>query len=431
FFGDRAPARDTPLAAADAPGVLQRALAEDAIDLTASAAAGRVRVYQIEGSGAPLLFVRDSRNVQHAERVWLDGVRSGLSGVSDVQAAIDQLRSGSCLHTVIHPGMSASAIHAAFKALQGSQRTLISFEPGEYKLGKPLILSQAGHVEIRGHQALLHESQSARVLVVRDCDSLVLEGLSLVGEANGRFGRDSLREALSLAGLKDDEEDDGKALAGALTVQDTPQVRLHGVKAVVAADDGPQAVGIGIADLASIKAKRQGTRMHVDIGHCTVTVGANQGGIACLHAQRAHLHDNVLSAEDPGKPMRHGIVIIGSQEGSVMVERNLVEGTTEGIGIDGALTAHLRQNDVRTDTKIGRESGVVAIDLQGEYGSQVMLQDNFIAGAATGIRFQPTNKATRRVLWLIAGNVGEQVGQLLDVQGSADGRITQRDNIEA
>lgn len=431
FFADRAPARETPLAAADAPGVLQRALAEDAIDLTASAASGRVRVYQIEGSGAPLLFVRDSRNVQHAERTWLDGVRSGMSGVSDVQSAIDQLRSGSCLHTVIHPGMSASAIHAAFKALQGSQRTLISFEPGEYKLGKPLILSQAGHVEIRGHQALLHESQSARVLVVRDCDSLVLEGLSLAGEANGRFGRDSLREALSLAGLIDDEEDDGKALAGALTVQDTPQVRLHGVKAEVAADDGPQAVGIGIADLASIKAKRQGTRMHVDIGHCAVNVGANQGGIACLHAQRAHLHDNVLSAEDPGKPMRHGIVIIGSQEGSVLVERNLVEGTTEGIGIDGALTAHLRQNDVRTDTKIGRESGVVAIDLQGEYGSQVMLQDNFIAGAATGIRFQPTNKATRRVLWLIAGNVGEQVGQLLDVQGSADGRITQRDNIEA
>ena len=46
------------------------------------------------GGGAPLLFVRDSRNVQHAERTWLDGARSGLGSVSDVQAAIDALRSG-------------------------------------------------------------------------------------------------------------------------------------------------------------------------------------------------------------------------------------------------------------------------------------------------------------------------------------------------
>ncbi len=431
FFGDRAPARETPLAAVDAPGVLQRALAEDAIDLTASAASGRVRVHQIEGSGAPLLFVRDSRNVQHAERTWLDGARSGLSGVSDVQLAVDQLRSGSCLHTVIHPGMSASAIHAAFKALQGSARTFISFEPGEYKLDKPLILSNAGHVEIRGHQALLHGSQSARVLIVRDCDSLLLEGLSLAGEANGRFGRDSLREALSLAGLLDDDEDDGKALAGALTVQDTPQVRLQGVKVEVAADDELNAVGISIRDLLAAKAKRKETRMRIDIGHCAIAVGANQAGIACLGAQRVHLHDNVLSAEDPDKAMRHGILISGADNGAVLIERNQVEGAAEGIGIDGANTVHLRQNDVRADTKLGRESGAVALGLQGEFGSQVMLQDNFIAGAATGIRFHPSNKATRQVLWLIAGNVGEQVGQLLDVQGSADGRLTQRDNIEA
>lgn len=429
FFADRAPARATPLAATDAAGVLQRALTEDAIDLTASASTGRVRVYEVEGSGAPLLFVRDSRNVQHAERTWLDGTRSGLMGVSDVQAAVDTLRSGSCLHTVIHPGMTASAIHAAFKALQGSARTLISFEPGEYKLGKPLILSNAGHVEIRGHQALLHESQSARVLIVRDCDSLVLEGLSLTGGATSRFGRDSFREALSLAGLQDDGEEDGKDLDGALTVQDTPEVRLRGVKTEVAADEEPRSVGIRVSDFASLKAKRKEARMHVDIGHCRVTVGANQGGIACLNARRVHLHDNVLNAEDAGKPMRHGILVNGSNEGSVQLERNQVDGAAEGIGIDSAHTVHLRQNDIRSDFKLGRQADVVAIHVRGECGSQVMLQDNFISGAATGIRFEPSNKAARQVLWLIAGNVGEQVGKLLDVQGTADGHLTQRDNI--
>lgn len=470
FFADRAPARATPLAASDAPGVLQRALTEDAIDLTAPAASGRVRVHEIEGSGAPLLFVRDSRNVQHAERTWLDGARSGLGGVSDVQAAIDALRSGSFLHTVIHPGMSPQEIHAAFKKLQGNARTLISFEPGEYQLGKPLILREAGHVEIRGHRALLGESKSERVLIVRDCESLVLEGLTLVGDAIGRMGREALREALSFAGLEDD--DDGTTQGGALTVQDTPQVRLLDVKASVAADEGLGAMGITVHDLASIKAKRSEARMHVDIGHCTVTVGANQGGILCVNARRARVHDNVLGAEDPDKPMRCGIVVAGSALGSVRVDRNLVEGSASGIAVAAALAgdpkpgkqaadrvgiAHndiqlslqgadrlgcfgvavgnaenvqVAHNEVRADAKFAKEAGLQAIRLQGAYGSQLMVQDNFISGAETGIDLHPTTQPTGRVLWLVAGNVGEQVGKLIDAQASAHGLITQRENLE-
>lgn len=470
FFADRAPARATPLAASDAPGVLQRALAEDAIDLTASAASGRVRVYEIEGSGAPLLFVRDSRNVQHAERVWLDGARSGLGNIGDVQAAIDTLRGGSFLHTVIHKGMSASDIHAAFKALKGSQRTLISFEPGEYELGKPLILSDAGHVEIRGHRALLGESRSERVLIVRDCESLVLEGLTLVGDANGRVGRDALREAMSLAGLDDD--DDGETAGGALTVQDTPQVRLLDVTAVVAADEGLNATGITVHDLATVKAKREGSRMHVDIGHCHVTVGANQGGILCINAQRANLHDNVLSAEDTDKPMRHGIVVSGTALGAVRVERNLVEGSVAGIAVASSLESapkgkaqkaervsiehndiqlslqgaerlsgfgvavgsadNIRgvHNEVRAEAKFAKEAGLQSIRLQGEFGSQVLVQDNLISGSTIGIDLNPTGQQTSRVLWLVTGNVGDQVDKLLNAQASAHGRITQRENLE-
>ena len=69
--------------------------------------------------------------------------------------------------------------------------------------------------------------------------------------------------------------------------------------------------------------------------------------------------------------------------------------------------------------------------LQGELGSQVMVQDNFIAGLELGIVVQPGgSQSTRKGLWLVAGNVGEQVGKLLDAQGAAQGRITQRDNIE-
>lgn len=470
FFADRAPTRATPLAAADAPGVLERALSEDAIDLSASAASGRVRVYEIEGSGAPLLFVRDSRNVQHAERVWLDGARSGLAPVADVQTAIDTLRGGSVLHTVIHQGMSAADIHAAFRALQGSTRTLISFEPGEYELGKPLILSDAGHVEIRGHRALLGESRSERVLIVRDCESLVLEGLTLVGDANGRVGRDALREAMSLAGLNDDDE--GGTTGGALTVQDTPQVRLLDVTATVAADEGLNATGITVHDFARLKAKREGSRMHVDIGHCHITVGANQGGILCVNALRASLHDNVLSAQDNEQPMRHGIVVSGAALGAVRVERNVIEGSVAGIAVASSLESKpkgkaqkadrvsIEHNDVRlglqgagrlsafgvavgsadnvrvvhnavrADAKFAKEAQLPSIRLQGEFGSQVLVQDNLLSGAAIGIDLDTSGQQTSRVLWLVTGNVGDQVGKLLDAQASAHGRITQRDNLE-
>lgn len=476
FFADRAPARTTSLAAADAPGVLQRALLEDAIDLTAPAAGSRVRVHLVEGSGA-LLFVRDSRNVTHAERVWLDGDRSDLPGVSDVQAAIDRLRDGGVMHTVIHPGMSAAAIHAALKALRGRERTLISFEPGEYRLERPLVLSQAGHVEVRGHRALLGHSGSDRVLVIRDCESLVLEGLTLVGEASRGQGREALRESLSFLGLEDKDQDEDPGWGGALSVIDTPQVRLLDVRASVANDDEGTAAGILVQDLVNVKAKRSEARMHVDIGHCALEVGANQAGIVCLQAARAHLHDNVVRPADPDKPLRHGVVAAGTALGEVRIERNRVDGCVVGcvvgvaasksmasltkglessahrvsiahndirlnplgadrlgclgVGVNNADLVSVVGNEIRLDPLEAVDVPLQGVRLQGELGSQVMVQDNVLVGLELGIVVQPGgSQPTRKGLWLVTGNVGEQVGKLLDAQGTAQGRITQRDNIE-
>jgi hypothetical protein len=464
------------LAAADAPGVLQRALVEDAIDLSTPTATSRVRVHLVEGSGA-LLFVRDSRNVIHAERVWLDGERSDLSGVHDVQSGIDRLRDGTVLHTVIHPGMSAAAIHAALKNLRGQARTLISFEPGEYRLERPLVLSEAGHVEVRGHRALLGHSGADRVLVIRACDSLVLEGLTLVGEASRGKGREALRESLSLLGLDDKDSDDDPGWGGALSVIDTPHVRLLDVRASVASDDDSTAAGILVQDLVNVKAQRNEARMHVDIGHCGIDVGAQQAGIVCLQAARAYLHDNVVRPADPDKPLRHGLLAAGTALGEVRIERNRVEGCVIGcvVGVAASLpvpalpkgfdaTAHrvsIAHNDIRlnplgadrlgclgvgvnnadrirvVDNEI-RLTPLEAVDvplqgvrLQGELGSQVMVQDNTLVGLELGIVVQPGGAPqARKGLWLISGNVGEQVGKLLDAQGPAQGRITQRDNIE-
>jgi len=365
--------------------------------------------------------------------------------------------------------MLPADIHAAFKSLQGKARAFISFEPGEYKLGKPLVLSNAGHVEIRGHRAWLGDSQSDRVLVVRDCDSLVLEGLTLVGDAFGKVGRDTFLAALSNAGLEDDT--DGDTLAGALTVQDTPQVRLLDVQAEVAADEGFNAAGIAVLDFVSVKAKRGAARMHVDIGHCQVTVGAQQAGIVCANALRANVHDNVLSDADEDRPMRQGIAVVGADLGEVRVERNLVAGGFAGVGVATAFSgatkastqkvdrvsvehntirlnlqgaepadgfgvaigsadnARVSHNDITAEVKFGREIGLKAIRIQGTFGTQVMVQDNHFVGAETCVALLPTKQPTRQLLWLVAGNVGEDVGKLMDPQAAAQGAITQRDNI--
>ncbi|MFZ8458407.1 hypothetical protein ACO1MZ_13965, partial [Staphylococcus aureus] len=74
----------------------------------------RFRVYRIGSTiTGPLLFVRDSRRIRHAEQIWLDDVRADLPGATDVQSAIDTLRNGTCLHTVLRPGMDFARVERA------------------------------------------------------------------------------------------------------------------------------------------------------------------------------------------------------------------------------------------------------------------------------------------------------------------------------
>lgn len=483
FFGARRPARLVPLSEADAPAVLQQALLDDPISLASGSDVTRVRVYRIGGGpdghgSGPLLFVRDARNVRHAEQVWLDGERAGLPALRDVQSAIDRLRQGSCLHVVIHATMSVEEIHERFAQLKGSERVSISFEPARHSLKKPLVLQQAGHVEIHGHQSVLQDTQSGRVLVIRGCDSLLIRGLELRGDAARGLPRDPIDKLDKLDKLD-------KAIGGhgaALTVLDTPVVRIEGLRANVPGSEEARAAaetqvaraGISVSMDARSQVKLSNAMMRVDIGHCELHVGNEQLGILCLNADQAHVHDNLIQADDKAGPMQQGIVVAGGLAGQVHIERNEVLGAVAGIAVavsdeagkdDPALSAervHLAHNRVRVELteshrvsnrfglmvgnaqavelfhnqvqaagKVAQELGLHGIRLHGLFGSHLVARDNHVDGAAVGVRFDPIKLPRKKPLWLFAGNLGENLaGKLIDTTSEAAQLITECDNLD-
>ena len=460
FFGSRKPAKVVPLSEADATAVLQHALLTDPIALTRSTDTSRLRVYRIGGEGnpnGPLLFVRDSRNGVHAEQVWLDGARTGLSGCDNVQLAVDRLRHGSCLHLVIHPNMTQDAVQKQLDAQHNQARVFISFEPGVYALSGALQLKNAGHVEIQGHGALLQNHSDEKVLLIQGCDSLVLHGLELHG------GKSTSNET-------------SLNLGGALTVLNTPSVRIQGLKARTQAHDELACNAITVRRTQVTDKDDPSDQLRVDIAHCELLIGARQGGILCVNAERAHVHDNLVRKAEAKQPLRRGIVVAGRRAGDIHVERNQVLGAVEGITVatsdegkatepalladrvsvshnqvevellsehskvnrcgvmlGNARSAWLAHNEVLADGKLAHELGLQGMRLHGVYGTQLVVRDNRLIGVDVGVRFDPIKPSEgfkRQMLWLFAANLGEQLGSdLLSMTDEVSKVVTRRDNL--
>lgn len=460
FFGSRKPAEVVPLSDADATAVLQQALLTDPIALTRSTDTSRLRVYRIGGASnpnGPLLFVRDSRNGVHAEQVWLDGRRAELESSDNVQSAIDRLRRGSCLHLVIHPQMRPEEVQKRLDAHSKQARVFISFEPGVYRLNAPLQIKEAGHVEIQGHGALLQIDGDEKALLIQGCDSLVLHGLELHG------GKSTSNES-------------SLNLGGALTVLNTPSVRIQGLKARTQAHDELACNAITVRRTQVSDKDDPGEQLRVDIGHCELRIGARQGGILCVNAERAHVHDNLIRNAESKQPLRRGIVVAGRRAGDIHVERNQVLGAVEGITVatsdegkatepalladrvsvshnqvevqllgehhkvnrcgvmvGNARSACLAHNEVLADGKLAHELGLQGMRLHGVYGTQLLVRDNRLIGVDVGVRFDPIKPSEgfkRPMLWLFTGNLGEQLGSdLLGMTDEVSKVVTRRDNL--
>lgn len=448
FLGARAPALEVPLAAADAPEVLAGALRGDAVDLSAAAGAGRLRVYRIGGAAGSVMFVRDGRNLHHAEQVWVDGSAAGLPGATEVQTALEMLRAGSCLHLVLHPGMD---IARALAELPGDRDLSLCFEPGRYRFDTALALRKQRRVLLHGHGARLENLKGECALLVQDCGAVQVQDLQLVGSA-ASVGRG----------------EPGVGLGGALTVVDTPEVSLHRVQAQCAAASTLQAAAIVVAVSAEALGSLPPARFLV--ADCEMKVGANQQGLLCVNGDSIHIQGNHIAASDGKDSLQRGIVVGGRQAGTVHIEGNRVRDVVRGIAVgmseaaeqgEAPLVAErVRVLHNRVDVQLagvlsGGRFGIFignagslaananhvtvmggdalkmqlhALRLAGVYGPQIVVRDNLFEDSFKGIVLQTTTRP-RAAVWVFQCNVGARVASdLLDVPEALSQTIVSEHN---
>lgn len=442
FLGARAPARETRVAPADVPAVLNAALRADAADLRLAAGGPAYRVYRISGSAGPLLFVRDGRNLLHAEQVWLDSARAGLPEIYDVQTAIDSLQAaiallqaGTCLHRVLRPGMD---LHAVLRSLPAGKDVTLCFEPGLYTVSTPLLLQRLGSVQVHGAGARLVNEAGECALLIDSCTSARVQGLFVQGKRAGE-GKQTL----------------GVGLLGALTLLDTPEAGVHEVQAVCAGGTTLAAAAMLLAvrkaSLANLPAARW------QVADCKLAVGQDQQGLLCVNASVLHVQRNHIAAADSKGRLQRGIVVGGRQAGSVHIEGNVVRDVVRGIAVGVSESApqaapalradrvHVERNRVqvhllgvqkggRFGIFIGNAGSVLAtgnhvtarsadaarlhlhgMRLTGFFGPQVVVRDNFFEETYKGIFFRPLERPSSFV-WAFQCNVAMRAASVvLDV----------------
>ena len=437
FLGARAPAREVPLAPGDVRAVLTAALRHDPVP---AAAATRYRVYRITGA-EQWLFVREAPNAPHAEEIWLDGIRAGLDGAGDVQTAIDMLRARSCRQLVLRPGID---LQAAVGSVRPGTDLALCFEPGDYELGRPLVVAGLGHVTIHGSHgaARLRIASGECALLVNQCASARVSGLSLRADR-----------------LRSGKDETGRGLFGALSIFDTIAVHVDGVTAQCAGAKRGAGAGIVVSG-TKIARGPGGLRSTVHVSGCTLAIGRAQIGILCVDTDIVFIDHNIVGGASGDKDsLQRGIVVAGSFAGEVRIEDNVVGDAMEGIAVglsreetgksnalmaervvvvDNSVTVRAGEASERNrfgifvgnaesvrvagnrDTVAGGPGGAVDLDgvrLVGVYGRQVIVRDNHFAGPRTGIAFDPREDAAHTLprphqeiadrVWLFQFNVCE------------------------
>ena len=440
FLADRAPAEEVTLAASDAPGVLAGALRGSAIDLQAPAASGRLRVYRVRGpgpgAGGELMFVRDARNVHHAQQVWVDGRAAGLPGAEDVQAALATLRAGSCLQVVLRPDMDCASVLAQ---LPVGRDVTVCFEPGEYRSDGPLKVGGLGRLQVQGHGALLRNTKGECALYLTRCAAVQVHQLQVEG-SRGRQGQGA------------------EGLNGALTVVDTPDVQLCQVLAISAPGEGS---GEGLrASALRLEVQDQALGElpppRFQVSDCELRVATGQLGLLVLNGDHVTIQRNRVRALDSKKALQRGIVVAGRQAGHVQIEGNHVseavqgiavgvsehapreaealkagwvavmhnrvevrvpgeaQGNRFGISIGNAQSVQVQANHTKLTGDNPQDLPLDGLRLHGLYGPHIVVRDNLFEALHHGIAFN-TTQSLDKGLWAFQCNVGRSLrGQLLN-----------------
>jgi hypothetical protein len=448
FLGSHQPLREVPLAAGDLRGVLAAALRRDPVQV---GSATRYRVYSINGS-TQKLFVREAPNAPHAEEVWLDGARAGFDGVSDVQEAITRLRARSCRQIVLWP---AADLYGLLAKLPAGGDVTLCFEPGNYELKRPIQLVGLGRLTIHGPGARLRIESSECALLVHACQSVEVSGLSL--RADGfSAGKDPAT---------------GRGLYGALSVFDTPAVRIDGVTARCSGGPRVTCAGIVVSNLGPAMLAPS----TVSISGCELAIAIAQIGILCVNTEVAFISRNRVTGGLGSETycLQRGIVVAGQRAGQVRIEDNVILFATEGIGIGLSKEETGKSEALRADRVVvarnsvvlrintgernrrgifvgnansvlvegnhviveGRKLADVEVDgvlLSGIYGRSVVVRGNHFEGPRTGITFVAKEDGTTKLplpgtppdrVWLFQFNVAESAIQALFVSPTALGEV--------
>jgi hypothetical protein len=450
FLGPRKPARTVSLAPGDARAVVAQALRRDPVAL-AGGPPPRFRVYRIADDG-PWLFVREAPSAPHAEEVWVDGQRAGLSGVHDVQAALDALRARTCEQLTLWPGLDAQRI---VDDLPAGADLRLCFEPGTYAFSRPLRLRRLGHLIIHGVGASsvlrCHDEETA--LLIESCRSVTVSDLAV--SAN--------RTAAGPGEL-------GVGLMGALTVTETPDVRVERVFARCGEGAARGAAGIVVRQAPPAGAKS--VRRRVTVADCELTVGHRQLGVLCVDGDLVTIRGTVVRGSRSGSVMERGIVVAGVTADDVRITDNVLADVAQGIavGLSGreesagaplqvgravvagntvqmALTDDDRRSNpfglfvgnaqsllVQANRVTVREAVEVpteGIRLSGVYDRFLVARDNHTSGTPAGIGFAPQGglpEARNRVLWVFAANLAEGAADVIQCTAAVRALIREQDN---
>ncbi|MCZ8111912.1 MAG: hypothetical protein ACK5Y8_04895 [Betaproteobacteria bacterium] len=414
FLGTRAPARALALPAAHVAELLGNALRGDAVELSSTTDTAPFRVYRVGGSTGPLLFVRDTRR---ADQVWLDGARARLPGVTDVQAAIEQLQAGNCRHVVVPTGMSGVELERLASSLVGQDVTLC-FEPGRHVWPQPLRLAGLRRLRVQGVGAQLVNEKGACALRIVDCDWAEVRDIELQGEQ-----------------VNVSQLEKGQNFEGALTVLDTPQLAIEGVRATCALESSTVYPAVWVAIEKPELQKAGGTR--VTVSDCHFHVGPGQQALGVLWAEVTRICRNHVLPLGGASAGRIGYYVQGVAGGVLQVQDNVLRGVAAGmelllaavgetgaapsaggrigvegnrieldmsgwppqlerrvfephaISVRGVRTATVSANQVVAVAEEADKLKVVAISLFGNWGLQLLVRDNFFSGCPVGVEFKP------------------------------------------
>ena len=111
-----------------------------------------------------------------------------------------------------------------------------------------------------------------------------------------------------------------------------------------------------------------------------------------------------------------------------------------GLCVGNVRAARVQRNEVQGDPKQTVELSLHGIRIAGVFGPQVLVRDNRLVGTTMGIRLQPTTYTGRLALWVLEGNMGEQLsgqassdthgGNLIVIDEKWLKLATLRDNLE-